>query len=170
MNLNQHAKIIHAANAKWWQDLETGKPIPRNAGELLALVISEICECLEGERKNLMDDHLPHRKMAEVEMADAYIRLLDFAGGFEIKIFEGDEPWQIPDNKGEALFELISCITRIDGFFDSYWIGMSLACIKSYCEKHGYDLNGAIEEKLSYNAKREDHKPENRKRKGGKKF
>ena len=38
------------------------------------LTISEIAEAMEGERKNLMDDHLPHRKMAEVEIADAYIR------------------------------------------------------------------------------------------------
>ena len=27
-----------------------------------------------------MDDHLPHRPMAEVELADALIRILDFVG------------------------------------------------------------------------------------------
>lgn len=62
--------------------METGKPIVRNKGELLALIHSEISEALEGERKNLMDDHLPHRKMAEVELVDAIIRILDYAGGF----------------------------------------------------------------------------------------
>ena len=35
---------------------------------------------MEGDRKNLMDDHLPHRKMIEVELADAVIRIGDLAG------------------------------------------------------------------------------------------
>lgn len=30
----------------------------------------------------LMDDKLPHRKMAEVELVDAIIRILDYAGAF----------------------------------------------------------------------------------------
>lgn len=82
MNLNDYAKEVHAANQKWWQDMETGSPLKRNKGELLALIHSEISECLEGERKNLQDDKLPHRKMAEVELADALIRILDYAVGF----------------------------------------------------------------------------------------
>lgn len=82
LNLNDLAKKVHQANIKWWQDVETGKPITRNKGELIALITSELSECLEGERKNLMDDHLPHRRMAEVELADAIIRILDYAGGF----------------------------------------------------------------------------------------
>lgn len=82
LNLNDLAKKVHKANIKWWQDLETGKPIQRNKGELITLITSELSECLEGERKNLMDDHLPHRRMAEVELADAIIRILDYAGGF----------------------------------------------------------------------------------------
>lgn len=51
----------------------------RNVGELLCLVHSEISEAMEGHRKNLMDDKLPHRKMLEVELADALIRILDMA-------------------------------------------------------------------------------------------
>lgn len=82
MNLNQLSQTVHAANIKWWQDPHTGLPIKRNKGELLALIHSEISECLEGERKDLMDDKLPHRKMAEVELADALIRILDYAAGF----------------------------------------------------------------------------------------
>jgi len=82
MNLNQLAEVVHQANIKWWQDVETGEPIERNKGELLALIHSEISEALEGERKNIMDDKLPHRRMAEVELVDAIIRILDYAGGF----------------------------------------------------------------------------------------
>jgi NTP pyrophosphatase (non-canonical NTP hydrolase) len=80
--LNDYAKKCHAANVKWWQDPETGKQIKRNKGELIALMHSELSECLEGERKDLMDDKLPHRKMAEVELVDTMIRIFDYAGAF----------------------------------------------------------------------------------------
>jgi len=46
------------------------------------LMVSEISEAMEGERKSLQDDKLPHRRMAEVELADALIRIFDYAGGF----------------------------------------------------------------------------------------
>ena len=72
----------HRLNHKWWTNLRSGKRIKRNKGELLALIHSEISEALEGERKALMDEKLPHRKAAEVELADALIRIFDYCGGF----------------------------------------------------------------------------------------
>lgn len=66
--------------AGWYSDPRTGERIQRNVGEMLALIHSEISEALEGHRKNLMDDHLPHRSMIEVELADAVIRICDLAG------------------------------------------------------------------------------------------
>jgi NTP pyrophosphatase (non-canonical NTP hydrolase) len=114
--LNFLAKQCRAANDTWWRDPHTGEKIERNKGELLMLIVSEIAEAMEGERKNLMDDKLPHRKMAEVELADALIRIFDYAG------------------------------------------------------EHGYDLDGALLEKLAYNAERADHKPEARIAEGGKAF
>lgn len=110
-SINELAVEIHQNNvdAGWWDK-------PREKGTLLMLVVSEIAEAMEGERKDLMDDHLPHRKMAEVELADAVIRILDYAVAF------------------------------------------------------GYDVEGAIAEKLEYNKHRADHKRENRAKEGGKQF
>ena len=107
-----------AFQSGWWNDLATGEDLrgKKNVGELLCLVHSEISEAMEGARKNLQDDKLPHRKAIDVELADAVIRIFDMAGGM------------------------------------------------------GYDVAGAIAEKLAYNASRADHKPENRKQEGGKSF
>ena len=107
-----------AASSGWWTDLKTGEDLSgkKNIPELLCLIHSEISEAMEGHRKGLMDDKLPHRPMLEVELADAAIRIFDMAGGM------------------------------------------------------GLDVAGAIAEKLAYNAKRADHKPENRVAEGGKKF
>ena len=82
MNLNDYAAKCHEANRKWWENIETGEPIERNKGELLCLIHSEISEAMEGERKGLMDDKLPHRPMAEVELVDAMIRIFDYAGAY----------------------------------------------------------------------------------------
>lgn len=68
--------------------IESGKPMnpTRNIGELLCLVHSEISEAMEGARKGLFDDKLPHRCMLEVELADAVIRIFDMAGGLRLDL------------------------------------------------------------------------------------
>ena len=99
-----------------WHTDSSGNLLDKNKGEMISLIHSEISEALEGERKNLMDSHLPHRPMPEVEMADAIIRIMD------------------------------------------------------YCGRWGYDIGGAIIEKLTYNAERLDHTLEARSKNGGKKF
>jgi len=103
-----------AKDSGWWQNVNIEDPLFTPAK--LCLVHSEISEAMEGDRKNLQDDHLPHRSMLEVELADAVIRIADLAGGLDL------------------------------------------------------DLAGAIVEKLAYNAKRADHKPENRAEKNGKTY
>lgn len=84
--LNKLAQECHEANQTWWHDPATGEPLNRNKGELLMLIVSEIAEAMEGERKGLMDDKLSHRKMAEVELADALIRIFDYAGAYDFDL------------------------------------------------------------------------------------
>ena len=72
--------------AGWHTDIKTGELLERNKGEMIALIHSEVSEAMEGERKDLMDDHLPNRKMVEVEMADAVIRIMDYCGRFNYDI------------------------------------------------------------------------------------
>lgn len=71
--INYVAMVCHtrARENGWWDN-------PRNDGELICLMHSELSEAMEGLRKDLMDDHLPERKMVEVEMADAVIRIMDY--------------------------------------------------------------------------------------------
>jgi len=78
------ADEIHADNVRagWWTDLKTGEDLhgKRNVGELLCLIHSEVSEAMEGHRKRLMDDKLPHRPMLRAELIDAMIRILDLLG------------------------------------------------------------------------------------------
>ena len=82
-------ETTHGANKHWWRDPATGElqsidslMVPTK----LMLIVSELAEAMEGHRKGLMDDKLPHRPMFEVEMADALIRLLDLAGACGINL------------------------------------------------------------------------------------
>jgi hypothetical protein len=79
--LNEMSLVCRAEADKWYRNPATGELLPPlNVGERFMLMVSELSEGFEGVRKDLMDDHLPHRKMVEVELADAIIRILDFAG------------------------------------------------------------------------------------------
>lgn len=130
--LLQNACHSASVDAGWWNHKATGLNliyVLRNpsdplfallAGALVAqklcLAHSEISEAMEGHRKGLQDDKLPHRPMIEVEIADAIIRLFDLAGALNL------------------------------------------------------DVGGAIVEKMEFNKRRPDHKPEARAAAGGKAY
>jgi NTP pyrophosphatase (non-canonical NTP hydrolase) len=80
--IGQMAVAVHALNQHFYRDPATGAP--RNSegliGEKIALMHSELSEVLEGARKGLADSHLMHRSAEEVEMADVFIRALDYCG------------------------------------------------------------------------------------------
>lgn len=111
LSISEWQQKIYEQNKQmgWWDN-------PREMGTLLCLVHSEISEAMEGDRKDLMDDHLQNRKMVEVELADAIIRILDIAGA------------------------------------------------------KGFDIEGAITEKLEYNRTRADHQRSSREAEHGKKY
>lgn len=77
-------KDVHQ-NAKdhgWWET-------PRNDGELIALMHSELSELLETLRHgNPMDNHCPKFTSEEVELADLIIRACDYAGSKNLRLVE----------------------------------------------------------------------------------
>ncbi|MGL4755995.1 MAG: hypothetical protein ACRCXB_26860 [Aeromonadaceae bacterium] len=85
-DVNEAASICHnlAKKSGWWDGKD---PQDKEGGAVkIALIHSELSEALEGLRKDTMDDHLPHRKTLEVELADAVIRIFDYAGALGLDL------------------------------------------------------------------------------------
>ena len=67
--INELSRLCRAEADRWYRDPLTGERLFLNKGERFALIHSEITEAFEGERKDLMDDHLTHRRMVEAPMS-----------------------------------------------------------------------------------------------------
>jgi len=179
INYDEQAAAIYAQNKAvgWWDDPN------RCVYQTLQLVSTEIAEATEGERKDLMDDHLPTRKMGEVELADALIRVLDLAGRygwtFNVHVEPPEECVGGMSIGGKHLFInacLIGLVHNLPRDLDTvdtavcYHYSNLVVAIVSTAESQGYDIEGAMVEKLAYNKTRADHKRENRAKEGGKAF
>lgn len=75
-----------ATNTGWYRDPVTGEPEQRNFGEVLMLMVSELAEALEADRKDLPSDKLEGFSGQEEEFADCIIRIFDTAraNGFDV--------------------------------------------------------------------------------------
>jgi len=77
MDLNEYVKNCHKiAKLKGFWDKD------RNDGEMIALMHSELSECLEALRENNWND----KGNVSEELADCLIRIFDFCGGRKIDI------------------------------------------------------------------------------------
>lgn len=155
----------------------------RNLGEMLMLAVSELSEALEGHRKNLPDDKLPHRSMVEVELADFIIRMLDTAAGIGVLL---------PDRACKSLNRL-GATYKANFILEDDNFGANLLIITGICSEAyryrdhdkviwaiqftlvlayslGLDIEGAYVEKMAFNAKREDHTIAHRLSAQGKKY
>ena len=197
--LNEYAARIHEDNAKWWRDPKTGNKIDWPNGIKHFLVISELVEAGEGERKELNDDKLKHRPMAEVELADTIIRIFDYVGAKKydldnamsscyptlrdkrwpaMQVFFNQRFFRLGDHKGKQLMQIVCAVCKIfeleeagaTEFQISTGFIWLLALICDYAAIHDYDLDGAIKEKRAFNATREDHTDKARMSAGGKKW
>lgn len=172
---------IHLRNvtAGWWTDPETGQFLTkRNIGEMLMLMVTELEEARHGFITGMSDDKLPRRSMLEVEIADALIRLFDFAGYYAPNLAEAfdEECWAVPDPETTLLDPMAGTIflarameasrksKQMEGHLAKFLVwAMRLSL------QRGLNVGQALEEKLEYNLTRADHKMENRVKPGGKK-
>ncbi len=172
---------IHDFNVEkgWWSNPETGEFIERNIGEMLMLMVSELSEAHEAHVAGVADDKLRHLSGFAVEMADVLIRLFDVAGrhcpvyGAEIV-----RATRCTDNfpaENRNFMQGVNYVSRAMEHarkgrpFDKEFAELTVWVLRMGAFAR-VDIPLATLEKFLYNATRPDHKLENRRAAGGKKF
>lgn len=182
-DLNLLAKDVYEANkAKGFHDEQ------RSNETLLMLVITELSEAIEADRKSrkadlkaynlIMDGYTPEdspisfehsfktyiKDSIEDKLADAVIRLLDYAGRFNNN---NEYPSIIDLNKAKGccvsvdrkevfpdkIYEIVSWLTITHGSYFGY-VNTGIFLIEHLCNQLGIDLWLHVEIKMKYNASR----------------
>lgn len=176
-NLNTLAQQIHEnAKAKgFWDE-------PRNTGEVFMLMVSELAEALEAERKGRrasLEGYELYKKDSgfdvdvfkaqikdtfEDEIADTVIRILDWCyySKLEIDPFlyeqHGDFDLEKDANIGWVLFEMTKWVCKAhkpSTVSQEACLNAVLILAKNLAINLGFDLQRHIELKMQYNATRE---------------
>lgn len=174
MNIQALAAQIHFENVNvgWWDKW------PNRADRFetaMMLTVTELSEACEGDRKSLPDDHLPHRPMLAVELADAAIRLLDLAGALDVKGLA-----EVVEQRGELAAEVMAKMSVPEMLFHivkgctadgkARAIKKALVRVIAAAVVLEIPLWEIVTEKREYNRQRPDHKPQARAQKHGKTY
>lgn len=178
-NLQELATRIHDQNkaAGWWDS-------PRPRAQTAWLVVTELAEATEAERDGRYADmdlfNLEYEDVRrdgsdkeesfrhafkthikdtfEDEIADAVIRLLDFAASENLHDFYYHSPRDETSSNEDVFSYVCDLILDRRTLKKGYWLAgailMAIQTLHGLCVKHGFDLWQHVELKLIYNATR----------------
>lgn len=172
MNLNKlKDEVYQIAVEHGWHEEEHG------ASHWLCLVIAELMEAVEADRigkradRNQFESYMSIKERSdeefiyafkhgikdtvEDELADACIRLLDFAGVKNENLEIIDDNRYIVDYSKytftESVFNMVDAVTNYWEYFD---ISLILAEIFAFCRSRNIDIEWHILQKMKYNRHR----------------
>lgn len=185
-----------ALDGGWWTDLATGESMvgKRDYIQLCGLIMTETSEAFEGGAEP--DDKLPSRMAFEVELADALIRCSDTSVGCGLDLTDDFDRLEEGSDVDEEIIKRLPMFCDVrntmhralavslinlqisksmeghrkrDVAKQKHHMAMAISAIIVSSVEFRMNVRHAMLEKLAYNAQREDHKIENRRKAGGKK-
>lgn len=176
IDLGALAANVHSQNVAigWWDNWPNRKDRHKTA---MMLVVSELAEAMEGDRKDLMDDHLTDHKMFGVELADTMIRLLDLAGAYGMTLNNVHHLRKLYISElcnlsvPEQLHGVVRrCMPTFLGDSEEDVVYQGVIAVMAVAYINGVDLWTLVRLKRAYNTERLDHKRASREADGGKKY